>query len=193
MAKAAPSRIAHLPIRVPTLSLDLNIYSCHNLVMHDNYKTYVTSRILANSVAVDGGCLIYGGGCELKHKYGLVSITIDGARKSVPAHRALWMGINDRFDLSGKIHIRHKCDNPRCVNIEHLEIGSAKDNMEDCIERGRRAKKYKPHTRCKKLTDDDVRSIRLSTEMVREISLRYGISIGQVSRIRNGTRKQLVV
>lgn len=31
--------------------------------------------------------------------------------------------------------IRHKCDNPNCCNIEHLEIGTQKDNTRDLIER----------------------------------------------------------
>ena len=31
--------------------------------------------------------------------------------------------------------IRHKCDNPNCCNIEHLEIGTQKDNIEDMIKR----------------------------------------------------------
>lgn len=161
--------------------------------MYDNYKTYVTSRILANSIERNNGCIEYAGDRKLKHAYGLVSITIDGVRKSVPAHRAMWMGENDCFGLSGKVHVRHKCDNPRCVNIEHMESGSAKENMTDCIGRGRRAKKYKRHTRCKKLTDDDVRLIRSSIGTLKAIAVEYGVSIAQVSRIRNGTRKQLVV
>ncbi len=33
--------------------------------------------------------------------------------------------------------IRHKCDNPACVNPSHLEIGSQKDNVQDTVARGR--------------------------------------------------------
>lgn len=33
--------------------------------------------------------------------------------------------------------IRHTCDNPRCINPDHLLIGTLKDNMQDMISRGR--------------------------------------------------------
>lgn len=33
--------------------------------------------------------------------------------------------------------IRHKCDNPNCINIDHLEIGTSYDNNHDTIERNR--------------------------------------------------------
>jgi hypothetical protein len=33
--------------------------------------------------------------------------------------------------------VRHKCDNPACINPDHLEIGTAYDNVHDMIDRGR--------------------------------------------------------
>ena len=32
--------------------------------------------------------------------------------------------------------VRHKCDNPTCVEIKHLEIGTRKQNTHDLISRG---------------------------------------------------------
>lgn len=33
--------------------------------------------------------------------------------------------------------IRHKCDNPACLNIMHLELGTYKENSQDAVQRGR--------------------------------------------------------
>lgn len=39
-------------------------------------------------------------------------------------------------DLKGLV-VRHKCDNRRCINPEHLEVGTQKDNCADRSSRGR--------------------------------------------------------
>lgn len=40
--------------------------------------------------------------------------------------------ILDRYEF-----VCHRCDNTRCVNIEHLFVGSQKDNMQDALKKGR--------------------------------------------------------
>jgi hypothetical protein len=59
-------------------------------------------------------------------------------------------------DIKGLV-VRHKCDNPRCVNPDHLEIGTHQDNMNDKVARGR-TPKVQPLLR--KLSDADVETLR---------------------------------
>lgn len=137
----------------------------------------------------ESGCIEYAGG-GLKHKYGLVSITINSIRKSVPAHRALYMAVNNCFDLPSNIHIRHKCDNPCCVNINHLVAGTPKDNSQDCISRGRRAKTCVYAHRHRIHDKATIDAIRNAVGKHKWIAEKYGVSIGYVSKIKTGKLKK---
>ncbi len=168
-------------------------YVYYSHMSYPNYRYSIIERLKSKAIHRDNGCIEYAGG-DLKHKYGLVSITVDRIRKSVPAHRAMYMAVNDCLGLPSNIHIRHKCDNPPCMNIEHLIAGSPADNTQDCIERKRRATKYKLHTRQCIVTDETIRAIRAEPKGIKQwyIAEKYGISIGYVSKIRCRNAKTLV-
>ncbi len=56
-------------------------------------------------------------------------------RKKYLAHRISWLityGI-----IPNNLYVLHKCDNPKCVNPNHLFLGTAKDNCNDCIAKNR--------------------------------------------------------
>ena len=78
--------------------------------------------------------------------------------------------------------VRHKCDNPCCVNPDHLELGTHENNMDDRASRGRGAKGEAQGGA--KLTEDVVRAIRLDGRLQVEIAASYGISQITVSRIK---------
>lgn len=93
--------------------------------------------------------------------------------------------------------VRHKCDNPRCINPEHLEIGTHQDNMGDMVERGR----HRPihlhgeSNGMSKLTDEDVSYVR-SVYVPRDaefggaaLARKYGVTTASISLIvRNKSR-----
>jgi hypothetical protein len=80
----------------------------------------------------------------------------------------------------------HKCDNPSCCNPTHLFLGTQKDNMQDCKNKGRLAIGEKQSS--SKLNKD---KILLITKLLkngifqREIAFKFGISQQQVSIIKN--------
>lgn len=51
------------------------------------------------------------------------------------AHRAAWR-LSGR-ELPAELDVLHSCDNPACVNVAHLHLGTARDNAREMVERGR--------------------------------------------------------
>lgn len=58
---------------------------------------------------------------------------------NIKVHR-LVMSLVSGEDIGGRV-VRHKCDNPKCINPDHLLLGTVKDNVADMDNRGRRSKK----------------------------------------------------
>ena len=81
--------------------------------------------------------------------------------------------------------IRHKCDNPPCVNPRHLEIGTQADNVRDAVERGR-WQLGETHNRAK-LTESQVLEIRelAKTTPLNILAEKYSMDSSQVCRIVN--------
>lgn len=56
--------------------------------------------------------------------------------RCILAHRKAWQDANGVEIQPGQV-VRHSCDNPPCVNPDHLSIGTQADNMRDMWARGR--------------------------------------------------------
>jgi hypothetical protein len=82
-----------------------------------------------------GQCWLWNGRSGPDH-YPRISV---GGRDGVDlAHRVVFKIIHGEIP-AGSV-IRHKCDNKRCVNPDHLECGSQLENVADCINRDRLAR-----------------------------------------------------
>lgn len=81
----------------------------------------------------------------------------------------------------------HTCDNPPCVNPDHLFLGTRQDNMRDATAKKRIGIYTNPQQYYfLKLTPELVKEIRTSEESGRAIAKRLGLSQSHVSRIRKG-------
>ena len=81
--------------------------------------------------------------------------------------------------------VRHTCDNPACVNPDHLILGSQKDNVADREARNRRVVNGE-RIGTSKLTEKDVLEIRASEESLDVLARRYNIDRSNVWVIRAG-------
>ena len=90
-------------------------------------------------------------------------------------------------DLKPGVHVCHRCDNPSCVNPAHLWTGSAKDNIQDCISKGRRAKYRGSKNHNTKLQFYHVKAIRASKEPPSTLATRYGVTEGYIRQIKAKT------
>lgn len=78
--------------------------------------------------------------------------------------------------------VRHLCHNRRCVNPDHLALGTPKENVHDSIRDKRMA--YGTKHRWSTLTEDQVKAIYSDTRHVNEIAADYGVGRSAVYHIK---------
>lgn len=101
------------------------------------------------------------------------------------AHRYSWEISNGI--IPPKMCVLHRCDNPACVNPNHLFLGTQTDNMADKVAKGRQragtaGNGEKNHKA--KLTLADVMEIRKSSLSGKTLAQKYGIHPGTVTKIK---------
>jgi hypothetical protein len=126
------------------------------------------------------GCWLWTGAVN---KNGYASFW-DGKHAATASHFAFRVVGGNEFPEG--LFVLHRCDNPICVNPNHLYAGTHKQNMVDkkTRKRARGAKGERNHKA--KLSVQQVLEIRGSTEGVCELSRRYGINRNQISAIKRG-------
>ena len=90
------------------------------------------------------------------------------------AHRLVWKLTHGVIPKG--IHVLHKCDNTRCVNPNHLFLGTHRDNINDMMHKGRQTRGTRTGTN--KLSESDVREIRkraAAGEETVELAKEFGI------------------
>lgn len=151
---------------------------------------------------VDSPCLIWQGHVN-RDGYGVVHIK----RVKYLAHRVAYA---DRCGpIEPKMMCCHHCDTPSCVNPDHIFLGTQKDNIGDCVRKGRHGSTTKRESRPKgnshwtrqkpdgvprgessgtsKLTEEKVRAIRSDlSKNNREMGEIMGVSHRTISSVRLG-------
>lgn len=135
-------------------------------------RNYVWNRVppLERYEVQPNGCWHWMG-CRINNGYGHVQID----KRRWLAHRLFYEEFIGPLE-PGKLAC-HRCDNPRCVNPEHLFAGWPADNTQDAVAKGRLEGGGR-------LSDEQAAEIYRAHGFYREIAQRYGISVSLVLQIK---------
>jgi hypothetical protein len=145
-----------------------------------------------------GPCWIWTGEVGKRHGYGEMRNTHGEKKRHLRAHRVAWMLSFGKIPR-GKC-VLHGCDNRRCVNVAHLELGTYLKNNRDMFARGRGMVSEK-HYRAK-ITNEQAlyilsvypratRTGKRSPEdkkIITELCQKFGVSFHYLTRLASGDR-----
>lgn len=130
---------------------------------------------------------------QLRRGYGVLR----DSRGNHLVHRLVWQEVHGAIG-SGQC-ILHRCDNPACINVEHLFLGTRTDNSIDkCLKGRARGGSMPGETHpVSKLTNAQAAEIREllreGRKNHREIASLYGVSRSTVTAIARGRRWRRVI
>jgi len=112
--------------------------------------------------------------------YGLYSIKINGIGKQYKAHRFVKL-IQGESIPPGYV-VLHSCDNPGCVNPDHLRIGTVQENNLDKLAKNRQVGPKGQKNSKSKLTDQQVRDIKKRAQVGHRVGYNNGSNLKQLAK-----------
>lgn len=103
------------------------------------------------------------------------------------AHRISWQIKNGAIPKG--MSVCHRCDNPPCVNPNHLFLGTMQDNLQDAASKGRTSAGSHRHNA--KLTEAKVSEIILLKNQglkQKDIALQFGVGEATISGVVHRTK-----
>lgn len=153
-----------------------------------NIRHYAFGYLIGNSEIDEAtGCWNWNGSLT-KDGYGqIANAAIEKAYGVKGAHRLSLMLFEHWQPADRREQTRHRCHNRRCCNPEHLEPGSAKDNMRDMILAGRSLRgELHPNAKLSWLDVAMIRARRAAGETCAVLAGEFGITRGHVRAVEIG-------
>lgn len=135
-------------------------------------------HLLAN-VKHEGECWVRTIGLD-KDGYSIVRLR---GRRRVKAHRAAYEEFVGPVP-DGQM-VCHDCDNPPCINPQHLFLGSALDNKTDSVAKARHVHGEGVYWK-QKITEAQAKEILASDEPAPVLAKRYGLHRNSIYYLRKG-------
>ena len=135
----------------------------------------ILDRFLSKVNKLPKGCWEY---FEFKTDRGYGQFWMLGANWR--AHRASY--ILHKGEIPDGMFVLHECDNPSCVNPDHLKLGTHQDNMNDKVKRDRQMKGNKHWAY--RFTEEMKKHIATLPGPQRLIAKQFNTTQSQIWRIR---------
>ena len=119
-----------------------------------------------------------------KDSYGRIGT--DSIHRNIAAHRVSW--ILHYGEIPKNKLVCHKCDNPSCVNPQHLFLGTIQDNNFDKVKKNRQAQGEKNGSaKLKKSQIQEIKKIyQTGNFTLKEVGKMFGVTYATISYIVNG-------
>lgn len=147
-----------------------------------SYEMSLKERLLSFCVIDEKTKCWNWSGSKNRKGYGALSIK----NKHSIAHRESYKVFKGK--IPNGMHVCHSCDNPSCINPDHLWLGTNKDNNNDKMEKGRFKPNYGNNNGNSKLTKNDVIEIKQKINQgydLVEISKQYNVTPENIYSIKN--------
>jgi hypothetical protein len=135
--------------------------------------------LLSRSTAQPSGCRTWDG-CLTKKGHGQIGVK----GKMLRTHRLafeIWKG-----SIPDGMHVLHRCDNPACINPDHLFLGTNRDNVADMVSKARHMHGERHHAA--RLTEADVLAIRASAKSHAALAREFGVAEVTIRDARTGRK-----
>jgi hypothetical protein len=137
-------------------------------------------EVLGRCTRNENGCLLWAGTLD-RAGYGIIAGDAEDNWKQLRASHLVY----EKFvaPIPDGQYVLHRCDNPPCVEPDHLWLGSKGDNTRDMVTKGRNRVATGEDHPFAVLTEESVRRLRVDYDNgvpIPELVRRYGASSGAV-------------
>lgn len=150
-------------------------------------KKTVHERFIEKYIPVtESGCWLWTGAASAGYGWFWNGNIYEGAHRYSYSHHI--------GPIPSGMNVLHRCDVSLCVNPDHLFTGTQKENVTDCISKGRFPEQHKGWDSDKaKLSDEDIRVIRWiysnTGTIQRDIAITYNVHQSIISRAINSKKR----
>jgi hypothetical protein len=162
-------------------------YTCCGKYRYINISRFIIRINTTLGLGPGGDCWEWKAGVD-KDGYGRFSVRKNNKQIATKSHRVAYEMFTGKLIPEG-LFVCHKCDNPSCVNPDHLFLGTISDNTRDMFNKNRQNNRCAEYNGASKLNWEKVRKIRrlwsTNKYTLRELADMHRVTLYNISYVVN--------